>query len=72
MEYMPENVKLFCVGCHLYWFHRNPIEAHEWLEKVIPKERLQKLKLASNTYLGPFDPKLAILELKTLIKNYSR
>lgn len=70
MEFVPENVKLLCVGCHLYWWHRNPIEAHEWLKIKLDQARLAKLKLMSQTYLGPFDPKLQILYLKQEIKKY--
>lgn len=49
MEYEPDNLKFLCMGCHLYWWHRSPVEAHEWLEWKLPKARLAKLKLAANT-----------------------
>lgn len=68
MEFLSKNVKILCVGCHLYWWHKNPIEAHEWLQEKLPKERLAWLKTASNTYLGKFDPKLAIIELESELK----
>lgn len=68
MEFMPENLKLLCVGCHLYWWHKNPMEASEWLKTVIPKDRLQRLRVASNTYLGSFDPKLQIIYLSDELK----
>jgi hypothetical protein len=47
MEYDPDNVKALCVRHHLYWWHKEPIEAHEWLKTVIPKERLDRLRLLS-------------------------
>ena len=49
MEFEPDNVKLLCVGCHLYWWHKNPMEAMEWLKTVIPTARLDRLKLMSQT-----------------------
>lgn len=65
-------MKILCVGCHLFWWHRNPIEAHEWLKTAIPVDRQKKLKLASQSYLGPFDPKLTILGLQEEIKDYAK
>ena len=47
MEYEPLNVKLLCYGCHFHFWHKNPIEAHAWLASVMPKERLDYLKLRS-------------------------
>lgn len=68
MEFLSSNVKLLCLHCHLFWWHKNPIEAHEWLTAVLPADRLKKLKLTSCSYLGPFDPKLAILGLEDELK----
>lgn len=70
MEFLSDNVKLLCMPCHLYWWHRNPIEAHEWLQVTIPVSRQKKLKLASLTYLGPFDAKLSILGLEYELASY--
>ena len=64
MEFLSINVKLLCQHHHIFWWHRNPIEAHEWLQTAIPVDRQKRLKLASQTYLGPFDPKLEILGLE--------
>jgi hypothetical protein len=72
MEFLSDNVKLLCMPCHLYWWHRNPIEAHEWLQTAIPVDRQKKLKLAAQTYLGPFDPKLAILGLEQELASYKK
>lgn len=58
MEYEPDNLKALCYSCHLGWWHKNPIEAHEWLVTVILKKRLDRLKMMSNTQLAPFDYKL--------------
>lgn len=64
MEFMAQNVKLLCVGCHLYFWHKHPVAAKEWLDTVMPKQRLDYLKLCSNSYMGGQDPKLLILELE--------
>lgn len=49
LEFELDNLKLLCYACHIHWFHKSPIEAHEWLQQVIPQERLQRLKLLANT-----------------------
>lgn len=49
MEMEPYNLQLLCVVCHLFWWHKNPVEAHEWLQAVWPKEWLSRLKLMSQT-----------------------
>lgn len=65
MEYDPMNVKLLCMRHHLYWWHRNPVEAKEWLDTNLPKERLSYLKMKANIVdKSPFDAKLWILYLE--------
>ena len=49
MQFEPENVKALCVGCHLYWWHKHPIEAKEWAQKTLGGRRLNKLKKQANT-----------------------
>jgi len=68
MEFDPDNVKALCYSCHLHWWHKNPIEAKEWLDTVMPKKRLERLKLASQTRGGRFDYKLHKLFLEQEIK----
>lgn len=75
MEFEPWNVKLLCVGCHLYWWHKNPIEAHEWLKSVWPSKELERLKLMSLTIGQRLDPKLQLIFLKSEVekmKKYER
>jgi len=48
MQFDVENVKALCLGCHLYWWHKHPIEAKEWAEKALGKGRLNKLKKKAN------------------------
>lgn len=69
MEFDPDNLKLLCVGCHLYWWHKNPIEAWEWLQMKLPQERIKKLKLRANTVdKSTFDYNLHKLFLEQEIK----
>lgn len=71
LEFDHENVKLLCMKCHLYWWHKNPIEAHEWLQTAIPEDRLSKLKIRANTVIkATLDYKVIKLELEQLIKKY--
>ena len=72
MEYYPENIKLLCTGCHLFWWHKHPMEASLWITTVISKERLDKLKLMANTYMGKFDWKLHKLYLENELKKYRK
>ena len=66
MSFDVDNVKALCVGCHLYWWHKHPIEAKEWAEKTLGEERLSKLKKQSNTINKN---KLNFKELEIEIKN---
>lgn len=49
MQFNVDNVKALCVGCHLYWWHKHPIEAKEWAEKTLGKARLNRLKKEANS-----------------------
>ena len=49
MQFDPDNVKALCLGCHLYWWHKHPIEAKDWAEKTLGKVRLRQLKKQANT-----------------------
>ena len=49
MQFNLDNVKALCVGCHLYWWHKHPIEAREWAEKTLGKALLIRLKKQANT-----------------------
>ena len=49
MQFNLDNVKVLCVGCHLFWWHKHPIEAREWAEKTLGKALLARLKKQANT-----------------------
>ncbi len=72
MEFDEQNLKILCYGCHIHWWHKNPIEAHEWLEQTIEKKRLERLKLRARTIdKSTIDYKLLKLYLENIIKKYS-
>ena len=66
MQFDVNNVKALCLGCHLYWWHKSPIEAKEWAEKTLGKSRLNKLKKQANTINKN---KLDYKELKSELEN---
>jgi hypothetical protein len=72
MEFDPDNLKILCVGCHLYWWHKNPIEAWQWLLMTIPSDRMKRINLRANTVdKSPFDYKLYTLFLEQELKKYA-
>ncbi len=49
LQFELDNVKVLCMACHLYWWHKHPIEAKEWAEQTLGRERLDSLKEKANT-----------------------
>lgn len=47
LEFEPDNVIPLDFSCHIGWWHKNPIEAWEWLQTVVNKKTLEKLKMAT-------------------------
>jgi len=41
-----DNIKALCSFCHLYWWHKNPLEARDWFEMKFP-DRYNRLKQMS-------------------------
>lgn len=65
LEFDSDNVKLLCVGCHLYWWHKNPLEAKEWLQIAFPPKRLDRLKaITLSRDMWSFDYKIFKLLLE--------
>lgn len=44
-----DNAITLCVGCHLYWWHKNPLEAAAWYEEKFPG-RYAELRALALTY----------------------
>ena len=71
MRYLPENVITLCNQCHIFWWHKHPLEASEWVKTVVEPETMARLKLASQTInKKPIDYKLLGVYLKSEIKKY--
>lgn len=68
MEYEPLNIISLCYGCHLEWWHKNPIEATEWIKEKMP-DVMQRLKLMAQSGAGSRDYKLLKVYLKQLLKD---
>lgn len=72
LEFDPDNVKYLCFRCHFHWWHKNPLEAQEWLKTAIPKKRLDRLRLRSQTSGdGMREYKLLKIMLEQEIKKYA-
>lgn len=49
LEFDSDNVKLLCWPCHFNFWHKHPMAAHDWLKLVVSKERIDRLRLRSQT-----------------------
>lgn len=73
LEFDLDNVKTLCFGCHIGFWHKNPIEAKFWLDMVVPEDRLKRLRLRSQTSGdGMRNYKLLKLYLQAELKKYRR
>lgn len=48
-----ENAIQLCFACHFYWWHRNPVEATEWIMGYLGKARFNALKKRSRKIYDP-------------------
>jgi len=73
LEFDYQNVITFCLKCHIYWWHKNPIVAWEWLQENIDKQRLDYLKMRTQFIdKKPIDYKLFKIELKEKLEELER
>jgi 5-methylcytosine-specific restriction endonuclease McrA len=49
VEFDPDNAVALCAPCHLYWWHKNPVEAARWIETVTPNEIFAALSLRARS-----------------------
>jgi 5-methylcytosine-specific restriction endonuclease McrA len=47
-----ENAVALCVGCHLFWWHKHPREAEEWITAHLGAERRAKLAMRARVRGG--------------------
>ena len=64
LKYELLNVKTMCMRCHLYWWHKEPLDANDWFRSKFPEraEVLDHLKL--------HPPKIDKDYLSTKLKEY--
>lgn len=71
MEFILDNVKTLCNGCHIFWWHKHPTAAAEWIKTALPKARLDKLKkISQSTKKGVYDYEKIKEELEDAIRRY--
>lgn len=56
------NLMTLCVGCHIFFWHKSPIEAFRWFEQKYPGRREQLEIMAATA--GKLDMKLLRLCLR--------
>lgn len=37
LEFEPQNAIALCLRCHLYWWHKEPIDASKWFRETFPE-----------------------------------
>ena len=73
LELEIDNVVTLCTGCHLFWWHKNPLEAGEWIKEYLPTDRYNRLKLRSQVIdKSPIDYNLLKLYLEQELKKYEQ
>jgi 5-methylcytosine-specific restriction endonuclease McrA len=69
LEFDLDNAIPLCQACHLWWYHKNPMEAADWLKKTLPKEQLDRLALRKQASgIGSKDYKLIKVYLEQKLK----
>jgi 5-methylcytosine-specific restriction endonuclease McrA len=60
------NVSLLCKRCHLYWWHKSPLDASDWYKDKFPNryEYLSK-------YRGGKPAKISTGEMEELVEEYT-
>ena len=67
------NVQLLCYHCHIYWWHKDPLEASVWFEGKYPTTAKELERRALETRTGRFgqqDYEDIETNLKEKIKDY--
>jgi len=59
-----DNIKVFCTGCHLQWWHLNPTESGQWFAEKYP-DRMKHLDKHKREI-----KKWRISELRELLADY--
>lgn len=49
-----KNAIPLCAACHIYWWHKHPIAAAEWIRETMGADYMDRLRLIVET-AGPLD-----------------
>lgn len=52
LEFDMDNLKFLCFSDHLHWWHKHPLEAGDWIKKILDKDRLKRLSQKARTNMG--------------------
>jgi len=66
LEFEPLNMKVLCMSCHLWWWHKNPVEAAAWIEFKFP-DRVAILNIMKTVKV-----KTSTVDLQVLIDGYKQ
>lgn len=71
MQFIPDNALLLCYAHHINWWHKNPIEAREWIEDFLGAKRFANLRTRVQITV-PMDKSFfeqTEMELREILKN---
>jgi hypothetical protein len=70
MAWVMDNMKTLCNGCHIWWWHKHPLEAAAWFKEKYPG-RAERLRLmAQDTNLPKVDFVVLKPVFEKLVKKY--
>lgn len=73
LEFEVDNVVTLCTGCHLFWWHKNPLDAADWIKGYMAPDRYSRLLLRSQVIdKSPIDYNLLKLYLEQELKKYEQ
>jgi hypothetical protein len=73
LQFDIENIIFLCLRHHLFWWHKEPLEAWTWIQTALPKERLDRLKLRTQqTGKGMHEYKLLKIYLMKELQQYDK
>lgn len=69
LQFEPLNLKVLCYHCHINWWHKNPIEADEWIKEKFP-DRVAILNVMKTvkTKTSTYDLQVLVQEYKDRLK----
>ena len=50
MKFDPDNMVAMCTQHHIYWWHKNPLDAHRWLQEYVGPQRYHYLFKLRDAY----------------------